>query len=159
MLIVVVVDSSIVLGSLGFNTDDSRFLQLQLVIKQVAVQRSVLSLQILEQLVELPVVHCITEQCRFLLYQVCHLVVGDFELAFRQFFAVELLLQRFINIFQLRHSCFETSCLGLCLANLPTLALAGTQVDLQQWSYLPALSTSLVQARKPPRHYLLELAI
>jgi len=68
MVIVVVVDSSIVFGSFGFDPVDSRFLKLQLVLEQAAVQGAVLSLQILKQLIEAAVFTSIVEQCRFPLY-------------------------------------------------------------------------------------------
>ncbi|MCY1353965.1 hypothetical protein D9M69_403190 [compost metagenome] len=89
MVIVVVVDSAVILCSLGFDPGDSRFLQLKLVIQKIAVQRSVLSLQILEQLVKAAVIDCIVEQGRFLPYQVCHLGIAGFELVLRTRFTVE----------------------------------------------------------------------
>ncbi|MNP28239.1 hypothetical protein D3C76_1211950 [compost metagenome] len=76
MVIVVVIDRSVVLGSLGFDPCNARLFKLQLVVQQVAVERSVFSLKILEQLVEMAVIHRVIEQSRSLPYQRKHPVIG-----------------------------------------------------------------------------------
>lgn len=78
MVIVMVIDRSVVLGSLGLDPCNARFFKLQFVVQQVAVERSVFNLKIPEQLVEVAVIHRVIEQSRSLPYQRKHPIMGSF---------------------------------------------------------------------------------